>query len=56
MTQKSIAEDIVNIIKIWESYNQRDDVLWEDDLWELFQHDFKKYIEDDFRLKYNNNM
>ena len=51
MTQESITEDITIAITTWETYDWKDD-----DLWESFQDDFKGYTKDDFRLVYNNNV
>ena len=50
-TQEFVAEDIVNIITIWKTYDWKDT-----DLWESFQNDFKGYTEYNFRLVNNNNI
>ena len=50
-TRESVAEDIANAITTWETYDWKDD-----DLWESFQDDFKGYTEDDFRLVNNNDV
>ena len=51
MTRESVAEDIVNAITTWETYDFKNT-----DLWESFQDDFKGYTEDDFRLVHNNDV
>ena len=51
MTRESVAEDITNAITTWETYDWKDD-----DLWESFQDDFRGYTEDDFRLVHNNDV
>ena len=51
ITQESIAENIANMITTWETYDWKDD-----DLWESFQDDFKRYTKDDLRLVNNNNV
>ena len=51
MTQKSVVEDITNVITTWETYDWKND-----DLWELFQDDLRGYTKDDFRLVHNNDV
>ena len=46
MARESVAEDIANAITTWETYDWKDD-----DLWESFQDDFKKC-----KLVNNNNV
>lgn len=51
MSREFVAKKIANAITTWEKYNWKDD-----DLWESFQNDFKRYTENPFRLVNNNNV